>query len=63
MNQAGLTARDVDFELWEWEYQVEQIRMEHWNIRRTYSKPNNIFKVFLFQFFLCLDLVFHLEAS
>ena len=59
MNQAGLTVRDVDFEHWEWEYKVEKIRMEHWNIRRTFSKPHNISKkVFIVSVFSLLGFGF-----
>ena len=30
--QAGLANAEVGFTVWEWEYEVEKITMEHWNI-------------------------------
>ena len=30
--QAGTTMTEVGFKVWEWEFEVELIRMEHWNI-------------------------------
>ena len=34
--QAGTTMTEVGFKVWEWEFEVELIRMEHWNICKKY---------------------------
>ena len=35
--QAGLANAEVGFTVWEWEYKVKKITMEHWNICQSIS--------------------------
>ena len=57
MFKAGLTVKEVGFELWEWEYYPEKVRMEHWNIRKikNYLTLLHLFYILL-QSILCWDL-------